>query len=808
MDADAIARLKELAALKEAGILTEEEFSQQKAAILSGGGKPAGPRCSDVVQGGCCGKSQGRCCGKPFELSEEDLADLRSIERRVKLDDRPWSGEWFFFLEMMVLVYFVLMAVLMAATGAPKYKTDSNNEIAGVHPKYFYDATKCCDKAAAWGMWWEYSEMCWEMEAAGQWDPPPFTGQCTALTACLADGSPCAADEFCDFTSGSVGQCQPCSVKGSSRACYFSSLPSDGAEDCHACCFPATRRRLAKKKHTPKPQTVWEGFSLHPGIPLGVVAVIMSLCAGFLKLMEKFAKTVLFGTFLAEAAFCLYLGYAGKWKKEDREDDIDRAFSFTIVALAIGIYVACMRKKIVKAGDCISVASTALLSMPSLMATVYGWMLVSAVLVFVLIGVAMVSGRHWLVDEGSARTRRASTAPEYTTCDWKHSRGWDVATYTLVAIWKWMWAYLVMTQVYFVSGCVAQFNFDRSLVTTAMPLTLIKLAFTKSAGTVGKSALILQFINWLKKNSKISAKNCFRQLVKLGCPVWWPIFLLVVVVRCCCFACLEMLNKVTLIFHVITGDEFWKSAKRCYRLMKHAGLDALVLETSFVNAMNAFVIIGYGMSLGVGVFTWWWAGVEYGKDVLGNEDMWGEEDKYTPRWWDELMLVIMAILLLVPTAAIFLVVIIALLVTDITRCWIPWCCGVFCGGVCAHFFWQTVNALLIASNSTFVCIAIDKVNNVAVPADKDNALYALAQADIVTASDLAKVEPAKADAGAATAIAAQPVDVAPTPRERSPGRPQRAVRRGQQRDRTSNVRAMVERTLNVPAAASAAQPEP
>ncbi len=194
--------------------------------------------------------------------------------------------------------------------------------------------------------------------------------------------------------------------------------------------------------------------------------------------------------------------------------------------------------------------------------------------------------------------------------------------------------------------------------------------------------------------------------------------------------------------------------------------------------------------------------------------------------WSTLMLVIMAILLLVPTAAIFLVVIIAMFVGNaMVRCWIPWCCGVFCGGVCAHFFWQTVNALLIASNSTFVCIAIDKVNNVAVPADKDNALYALAQADIVTASDLAKVEPAKADAGAATAIAAQPVDVAPTPtspleapipeprtlspsRERSQGRPQHVVRRGQQRDRTSNVRAMVERTLNVPAAASAAQPEP
>ena len=751
MDADAIARLKELAALKAAGILTEEEFSQQKAAILSGGGKPAGPRCSDVVQGRCCGKS-------PFELSEEDLADLRSIERRVKLDDRPWSGEWFFFLEMMVLVYFVLMAVLMAATGAPKYETDSNNEVVGVHPKYFYDAKKCCDKAAAWGMWWEYSEMCWEMEAAGQWDPPPFTGQCTAPAACLADGSPCAADEFCDFTSGGVGRCQPCSVKGSSRACYFSSLPSDGAEDCHACCFPATRRRLAKKKHTPKPQTVWEGFSLHPGIPLGVIAVIMFLCAGFLKLMEKFAKTVLFGTFLAEAAFCLYLGFAGKF-------EAGRAFWFTIIALAIGIYVAVMHKKVAKAGDCISVASAALLSMPSLMATVYGWMVASAVLVFVLIGVAMASGRHWLVWEGSARTpyvysNQDDPFPDYTTyttCNWDYHGGWYLVTWILIVIWKWMWYFLVMTQVYFVSGCVAQYNFDRSLVTKAMPLTLIKLAFTKSAGTVGKSAIILQFITWVKKKTKINGKNCCCLIN----PFHWPVLLVAAILRCCCITCLKMLNKFALIFHVITGDEFWLSAKRCYKLMKHAGLDALVMETA---AMNSFVIIGYGLSVCVGVFTWWWAGVEYGKDVLGNDDMWGKKDEYA-RGSDIWMLVAMMILLLWPAFALFLVVIIALAAgTAIIRCWIPWCCGVFCGAVCSFFFWQTVNALLVASNATFVCIAIDKVNGAA--AFVDNALYRQAQADITEFAKAEAVGSARVGAGpTATAVAAQGpvVAVAPQP---------------------------------------------
>ena len=41
MDADAIAYVKELADIKAAGILTEEEFAEQKAAILGASGKIA-----------------------------------------------------------------------------------------------------------------------------------------------------------------------------------------------------------------------------------------------------------------------------------------------------------------------------------------------------------------------------------------------------------------------------------------------------------------------------------------------------------------------------------------------------------------------------------------------------------------------------------------------------------------------------------------------------------------------------------------------------------------------------------------------
>ena len=67
----------------------------------------------------------GRCCGKKTqELSEEDLADLRSIERRVKLDERPWSGKWCLRFEMIVLVYFVLMAVLYGRDGRAQVRDE------------------------------------------------------------------------------------------------------------------------------------------------------------------------------------------------------------------------------------------------------------------------------------------------------------------------------------------------------------------------------------------------------------------------------------------------------------------------------------------------------------------------------------------------------------------------------------------------------------------------------------------------------------------------------------------------------------
>ena len=125
-------------------------------------------------------------------------------------------------------------------------------------------------------------------------------------------------------------------------------------------------------------------------------------------------------------------------------------------------------------------------------------------------------------------------------------------------------------------------------------------------------------------------------------------------------------------------------------------------------------------------------GVEYGKDVLGNDDMWGDTDTYGPGW-PKFMIFVMALMLIAPAAAMAIIIIVAMAVGDsITRCWIPWCCGVFCGAVTAFFFWQTVNALLVASNAAFVCIAIDKENGVGEVSTsaEGGALYALVQGEI------------------------------------------------------------------------------
>ena len=55
---------------------------------------------------------------------------------------------------------------------------------------------------------------------------------CPGQTACDWDGSPCAADEFCNFDGGMYGSCEKCSDEDHCDR----GLPSKGETDCEACC--------------------------------------------------------------------------------------------------------------------------------------------------------------------------------------------------------------------------------------------------------------------------------------------------------------------------------------------------------------------------------------------------------------------------------------------------------------------------------------------------------------------------------------------------------------------------------------------
>ena len=56
--------------------------------------------------------------------------------------------------------------------------------------------------------------------------------QCRGASECL-----CSSGEFCNFDYGSSGGCESCSSYSSTAACGQDGLPSDGEDDCAACCF-------------------------------------------------------------------------------------------------------------------------------------------------------------------------------------------------------------------------------------------------------------------------------------------------------------------------------------------------------------------------------------------------------------------------------------------------------------------------------------------------------------------------------------------------------------------------------------------
>ncbi|KAH8063311.1 hypothetical protein JL722_2476 [Aureococcus anophagefferens] len=61
------------------------------------------------------------------------------------------------------------------------------------------------------------------------------SSECRAYSDCG-----CSDGEFCNFDYGTYGSCESCDSHSDDSSCYSDGLPSDGEEDCVACCFSDT----------------------------------------------------------------------------------------------------------------------------------------------------------------------------------------------------------------------------------------------------------------------------------------------------------------------------------------------------------------------------------------------------------------------------------------------------------------------------------------------------------------------------------------------------------------------------------------
>ena len=68
-------------------------------------------------------------------MEKEDLAmsdaDFGNIERKVQIEDRPWTDRRCGYFSVLCVLFFFCSAIGLGATAAPKYDTNSDNKIEG-----------------------------------------------------------------------------------------------------------------------------------------------------------------------------------------------------------------------------------------------------------------------------------------------------------------------------------------------------------------------------------------------------------------------------------------------------------------------------------------------------------------------------------------------------------------------------------------------------------------------------------------------------------------------------------------------------
>ncbi|XP_023907669.2 uncharacterized protein LOC112019380 [Quercus suber] len=168
---------------------------------------------------------------------------------------------------------------------------------------------------------------------------------------------------------------------------------------------------------------------------------------------------------------------------------------------------------------------------------------------------------------------------EYS-CVWKQD-GW-VPAYYAIAILTMLWSAAVMveTQVFVISGTIAQWYFSKDEPPRRSIRSSLRNAFGPSSGTICLSGLLICAVRVVRA-AVDSARHDAPGMVNL-------------VLRCCVNALLsavDFLNKFTINFVAITGEAYCTSARMTYELLKRNLLSAVFVETISTRLLGGIIFV-------------------------------------------------------------------------------------------------------------------------------------------------------------------------------------------------------------------------
>ncbi|KAM5550042.1 CTL-like protein [Rosa sericea] len=341
-----------------------------------------------------------------------------------------------------------------------------------------------------------------------------------------------------------------------------------------------------------------------------VITLILSLpiCFGLLWLLKNYAKQVVYASLpffiLFPIFFDVYWFVACTISSSCSESFplvyriLVLAFILLVIGVILWIFVA-NRHRIELTIQIIGVASDALSRNLGLFG-VLPLLAFGLVVYYAPIVVFLVFARL------NGKIAAEESDDEVYSCVWKQD-SWVPAYYAL-AILTMLWSLTVMveSQVYVISGTVAQWYFTKEDSTPKRIIrSSLRNAFGPSFGTVCLSGLLICVVRMVRTIVDGARKEGSGGILNL-------------MLRCCVNALLsaiDFLNKFTIIFAAITGESYCSSARMTYELLKRNLLSAVFVETistrllvgiifvlSALYAIVACAILKAVSNLGVGAY--------------------------------------------------------------------------------------------------------------------------------------------------------------------------------------------------------------